>query len=257
MEDALQKQAAVETHSIQAKQFQSRYDSEMVDPYSTCFAYSRMRLNEWLAKFLPPASGLSLLDVGCGTGHHMKALRERGYAVSGVDGSDKMLDVARELNPAADVRQCDVDKLPHADGTFDRVLSIEVLRYLPNVAPAAMEMARVLKPGGVAVITAAPRFNVNGYALVNRFATAFPSSKFTALRQFFTTAGEIKSTLKAAGFREVEVHGVYTGPINWVERLARPLLKPVLKMWGPLDVMVCDLGPLRELANMFVVRAVK
>lgn len=257
-ENILQKQAAVDTHSVQAAQFQSRYDREMLDPYATCFAYSRLRLNLWLERFLPrPSRPLSLLDIGCGTGHHMKALAARGYDVSGVDGSDKMLAVAQEINPGADVRQADVDRLPHADASFDRVLSIEVFRYLPDLGPSSSEMVRVLKPGGEAIITAAPLFQANGYALVNPITRALPGLGLTALKQFFHSSGRLRRELRQAGFKEVWIHGVYTGPFIWLERLVPPLVRPALQLWGPIDAVIADLGPFREFANMFVIRAVK
>src|SRR5262245_6837953 len=97
MKSTLQKQRmdAIATHSAQADQFARSY-ATAADGYECCFAYSRMRLEESLACYLPPEGyGLHLLDVGCGTGHHMKALASRGYIVAGVDGSEAMLEYAR------------------------------------------------------------------------------------------------------------------------------------------------------------------
>ena len=253
-----QKEAAVKTHSDQAGQFEARYESETKDPYSNCFVYSRKRLQIWLERFIPAAgNGQRLLDVGCGTGHYLRDLEARGFRVAGVDGSEEMLKVARRINPGVDLRIADVEGLPFEDASFDWVLSIEVLRYLPDFRRTAKEMARVLAPGGTAFVTACPRFNLNAYALVNRLAATGKVSGLTPLRQYFATGGELTRGFKAAGFDRVEVHGVYVGPINWVERLARPILRPLLRAWEPLDSGVADLGPLRELSNMFVVIARK
>ena len=153
-----QKEAAVKTHSEQAGQFEGRYEDERKDPYSNCFVYSRKRLQEWLDRSIPArGAGQRLLDVGCGTGHHIRELNERGFQASGVDGSEEMLKVARRLNPTADIRASDVESLPFNDGSFDWVLSIEVLRYLPNFRRSVIEMGRVLAPGGTAVVTAERR----------------------------------------------------------------------------------------------------
>jgi hypothetical protein len=127
----------------------------------------------------------------------------------------------------------------------------------PSKCGALKEMGRVLGPGGTAVVTACPRFNLNAYTLVNRLGASGKVSGLTPLRQYFTTSSALTRGFKAAGFDQIEVHGVYLGPINWVERLARPILRPLLRAWEPFDSMVADLGPLRELSNMFVVIARK
>ena len=91
----LQKQDAIDTHSRQSGKFASRYQVMADDVYSKCFTYSRHRLNQWLDQYLPANGvGLKVLDVGCGTGHLMQRLRERGFDVVGVDGSADMLESA-------------------------------------------------------------------------------------------------------------------------------------------------------------------
>lgn len=253
-----QKEDAVKIHSDQAGQFEERYESGIGDPYSSCFVYSRMRLQGWLDRAIPSAGDAQrLLDVGCGTGHHVRALQARGFRVSGVDGSEAMLKVARRINPGLDIRKADVEDLPFDDDSFDWVLSIEVLRYVPDFRQAVREMGRVLAPGGTAVVTACPLFNLNAYSLVNRLGATGRISGLTPLRQYFTTGGQLTAGFNAAGFDRVSVHGVYLGPINWVERLARPLLRSLLRVWEPFDSAVADLGPMRELSNMFVVIARK
>lgn len=253
-----QKVAAVQTHSDQAGQFEGRYEDEIKDPYSNCFVYSRKRLHVWLDRAIPAAgSGQSLLDVGCGTGHHVRDLTSRGFRVSGVDGSEEMLKVARRVNPGADLRQADVEAMPYDAASFDWLLSIEVLRYLPDFRKTVMEMGRVLAPGGTAVVTASPRYSLNLYPVVNRLGASGAVTGLTPLRQYFTTGDELRAAFHAAGFEPVEVHGVYLGPLNWIERLARPLLKPMLHLWEPVDSRIADLGILRELSNMFVVIARK
>lgn len=253
-----QKEAAVKTHSDQASQFEGRYEGESKDPYSSCFVYSRKRLQAWLEQVIPAAgNGVRLLDVGCGTGHHIRDLLARGFRVAGVDGSEEMLRIARRINPSVDIRSADVEALPYEDGSFDWVLSIEVLRYLPDIHQTVNEMGRVLRSGGIAVVTACPRYSLNAYTLVNRLGASGKVPGLTPLRQYFTTSGELTRAFTVAGFSEVEVHGVYLGPINWVERLTRPLLRPLLHVWEPIDSRIADLGPFRELSNMFVVVARK
>ena len=99
----IQKQRAIETHSSQAGEFDDSYRGLGKDAYQSCFTYSRRRLEAMLEHYLPARVDRSmphrLLDVGCGTGHHMALLRSRGFDVAGVDGSAEMLEHARETIP--------------------------------------------------------------------------------------------------------------------------------------------------------------
>jgi ubiquinone/menaquinone biosynthesis C-methylase UbiE len=254
--DTEQVKRAVEVHSEQAGKFAAWYDQP--DPYSSCFVYSRKRLDRLLDGYLSPTdAGLRLLDVGCGTGHQLALWSARGYEVAGVDGSAEMLEHAQVNNPSAELREADARELPFADASFDRVTSIEVLRYLPDPHPSIEEMARVLRPGGVCLATAAPLLALNGYALVNRVALALPFGNLTRLKQFFTTSGRLRRQFEEAGFSEVTVHGVYLGPLIWIERLAPRRLPGALRRWEPLDERLADRPALRELSNMFLVRAVR
>ncbi len=118
-------------------------------------------------------------------------------------------------------------------------------------------MARVLGPGGRCVATATPLFNLNGYALVNRLAPVVPFARLTNLRQFFTTSAALRAQFARAGFDEIRIHGVYLGPINWVERLLPAALPAFLRRWERVDAKLADLPVLRELSNMFLVTAVR
>jgi ubiquinone/menaquinone biosynthesis C-methylase UbiE len=247
---------AVEVHSEQAGKFAARYGQD--DPYSSVFAYSRKRLDQLLDRYLPPTDQrLQLLDVGCGTGHQLARWRADGYEVAGVDGSDAMLAEARQNNPGVELKLADVQEIPFAGASFDRVTSIEVLRYLPDPTRSIEEMARVLRPGGVCLATAAPLLSVNGYALINRLALALPMANLTRLKQFFTTSRRLRQQFLDAGFSEVTIHGVYLGPLSWIERLGADRLSRFLRRWEPLDERLADRPVLRDLGNMLLVSAVR
>ena len=81
----------------------------------------------------------------------------------------------QRLNPDAELRaRAGRRRAVSPTASFDAVLCIEVLRYLPDIGPCVREIARVLRPGGVALVTASPLFNLNGYPLFNRPALAVP-----------------------------------------------------------------------------------
>jgi len=249
---------AVDVHSRQASEFAASYDAYEHDPYGSCFTYSRMRLEKALEQYLPRSgNGQRALDVGCGTGYHLYALADRGFDVAGVDGSPDMLKRARVHNPRAELHEADVASLPVADASFDLALCIEVLRYLPDPDRCISELARVLRPGGVCLATAAPLFSVNGYPLVNRVALAAPMGDLVRLKQFFTTPGRLDRQFQKAGFRDIEVRGVYTGPINWVEHVAPRRLPSFLRRWEPIDQRLADRPKLRGMSNMLLVKAVR
>src|ERR1039458_10144243 len=188
-----QQQVAIEAHSAVAKQFSQRYTGLEGDPFQNCFLYSRFRLDRWLNQYLPVAGeGAQILDAGCGSGHYSSVLHERGFSVTGVDGSEEMLAIARVSNPGVEFKPADLTQcLPLSDATFDYIVCIEVLRYLPEVAPVLSEFARILRPGGVCLVTAMPLFNINGYWFVNRAAGLLGTTTISPLRQFFTTSSEL------------------------------------------------------------------
>ena len=259
-EDAVgkQKQNAVAEHSRTAAAFAGRYTRLNVDPYESCFAYSRHRLQMLMERLLPEwREGLRLLDVGCGTGHHLAQFRQQGFDVAGVDGSPEMIALAQASNPGVVIRQGDVEALPFPSGEFDVVVCIEVLRYLPGLSDCVREMARVLKPGGFCLATATPVLNLNGYWLINRLASRFRMPGLTKHRQSFVTSSQLRREFEAAGFERPRVYGVYFGPVNWVERLAPSVAPTFLRRWEGLDSKVADRAGFRELSNMFLVHAIR
>lgn len=95
-------------------------------------------------------AGRRILDAGCGSGPLAAALTAKGAAVTGIDASPAMLELARQrLGDDADLHVAELGRpLPFADGTFDDVVMSLVLHYLRDwVAPLA-ELRRVVKPGG-------------------------------------------------------------------------------------------------------------
>jgi SAM-dependent methyltransferase len=96
-----------------------------------------------------------ILDAGCGSGPLFAALRDRGAAVTGIDASAGMLELARRrLGADADLRVADLaDPLPFPDGAFDDVIASLVLHYLEDWGPTLAELRRVLTPGGRLIIS--------------------------------------------------------------------------------------------------------
>jgi SAM-dependent methyltransferase len=96
-------------------------------------------------------AGRRLLDAGCGTGYNLLALGGLGRA-TGVDLSPDAIAFCRERGVRA--LRGSVLQLPFADACFDAVTSFDVLyhAWVSDDRAAVAEMARVLRPGGVALV---------------------------------------------------------------------------------------------------------
>jgi SAM-dependent methyltransferase len=87
-----------------------------------------------------------LLDVACGSGLAIELAGLRGAECAGIDASHRLIHVARDRSPDADLRVGDMHALPWEDGTFDVVTSF---RGIWGTTPTAVEeIRRVLRPGG-------------------------------------------------------------------------------------------------------------
>ena len=97
-----------------------------------------------------PRSGGSVLDVATGTGLVAEGLLERGLRVTGVDQSPEMLERARaRFGDRVELVEASAERLPFADASFDHLTFTYLLRYVDDPAATLVELARVVRPGGV------------------------------------------------------------------------------------------------------------
>ncbi len=118
------------------------------------FAAGSLR-SEIMAQALP--AQLVVADLGCGTGFLTRGLAATGARVIAVDHSERMLAQARQQSQEAldfvEFQRGELDALPLGDDSVDVAFANLVWHHLPDFRKAADEVFRVLRPGGVVVIS--------------------------------------------------------------------------------------------------------
>lgn len=108
-----------------------------------------------LLGWLGTPGGQRVLDCGCGRGFYLELLRAAGHRpAAGVDLELALLPQARRrAGKPALVANATLASLPFADGAFDAVLVSEVLEHVADDSAALREAVRVLRPGGVVLLS--------------------------------------------------------------------------------------------------------
>lgn len=140
-------------------------------------------------------AGARVLDIGCGDGFVTTPLFRHGIDVTGIDVDETAL-----ASVEAKTIVGSAEALPFADHSFDVVLSFGVLCILDHPDKALAEIARVLKPGGTAIIDIRGARNAN-----TRFWSDYYAKE--GVRMSAATLSAAKRNLQRQGFRVVDVHG--------------------------------------------------
>jgi len=158
-----------------------------------------------LHQLLGVEAGQSVMDVACGSGLAVELAAARGAVPSGVDASARLVAIARDRAPGADIRVGDMHALPWADDTFDVVTSF---RGIWGTTPDAVaEVRRVLRPGGRIGLTVWGHIKASPGAWALEPFTLAPREKVSLGRP---GAGE--DLLAAWGFQDVYRHEI---PFAW------------------------------------------
>lgn len=94
-----------------------------------------------------------LLDIGLGTGFNAKIFKDRGYIVEGVEPAPEGVAFAKTIVPDVSVIQSTFPSAAVSSDTYDVVALLDVVEHLEDDAAALEDVHRVLKSGGVAIIT--------------------------------------------------------------------------------------------------------
>lgn len=191
----------------------STYVASDGDGYELLMGRWSRRLAEPFLDFCGFADGEQVLDVGCGTGSLTFALaaRAKTKGIRGIDYSPAYVDYAarRNSDPRIEFKVADACALPFADRSFDRVLSLLMLHFVPQTDRAIAEMRRVAKPGST---VAAAVWDARGGYVANRMfydtAAMFNADgnqrRARNYTRPMTRPGELAAAWRKAGFAHID-----------------------------------------------------
>ena len=167
---------------------------------------SHAGVTAWGLGFLDLKPAHQVLDIGCGGGAALSRMAQtvtEGH-LTGADYSPVSVQAAKAYNAEAvaqgrmEIVEASVEALPFADGTFDRIITVESFYFWPSPAENLAEVRRVLKNGGrflliadicdCDALTETERANIKKYNLFNPAPEVF------------------RALFEEAGFSEIAVH---------------------------------------------------
>jgi SAM-dependent methyltransferase len=153
-----------------------------------------------------------LLDVACGSGLALELAMLRGAAGAGIDAAERLVAIARDRNPAAEIMVGDMNELPWEESTFTVATSF---RGIWGTTPAALgEIYRVLAPGGRLGLTVWGHIKASqgAWALAPFRMAAPPKLQNQAAMVALGRPGVGEELLREIGFTEIERFDV---PFIW------------------------------------------
>lgn len=172
----------------------------------------RRRLLDVLAREVP--EGSRVLDLGCGAGKFAAWMNEAGYQAMGVDVSGRAVEKARRDHPEVRYEVLEADgRIPCEDETLSAVWSSEVIEHILPVDQYLSEVRRVLRPGGLFVLTTPYHGLIKNLGIVLLGFSKHFKPEGSHIR-FFDRAG-LSRVLIRAGFEPVSFAGIGRAPFLW------------------------------------------
>jgi cytosine/adenosine deaminase-related metal-dependent hydrolase/SAM-dependent methyltransferase len=153
----------------------------------------------FLKRLLPPMTGLDIVDIGCGTGRWLEALKNRGAkSLVGIDLSPEMLDHARaKLGNTATLLCADYANALIAKGSADIVFANFVLSYVHDSAAFLRFARKILRPGGSLFLS---DVHLKTAAELNWRRGVRADGEFQEIHTFNNSVKEILQLCSEAGF---------------------------------------------------------
>lgn len=177
---------------------------------------------------LRPFEGLTLLDIGCGGGLLSEPMAKIGFAVTGIDPSEKNIGTARvhaaQSGVIVNYRAISAEALLGEDKTFDVVLNMEVVEHVADLRAYLQTCAQLVKPGGLMFV-----------ATINRTLKALALAKVAAEYILgwlppgthdwnrFVSPAQLRGLLTDAGMTVMTTQGVSFDLLEWDWRLSNDI----------------------------------
>lgn len=143
------------------RDFERAAHSEKASSYTELFAAITDRAIAPLLDAVHAGEGTRLVDVACGPGRLVRAAAERGAKAIGVDLAPAMIGLARERNPDLEFHESGAEAMPFDGASFDAATCAFGMGHFPEPERVAAEIARVLRPGGIAAFSWWESFTCN------------------------------------------------------------------------------------------------
>lgn len=187
---------------------------EWSDTAPSCdYSYLRPTVAQYLADVPRDAR---VLDLGCGNGAMVASFLDRGWDLVGVDISQSGLALARQRWPHIHFEYGDATGDLSRLGTFDAILSTEVIEHVFLPARFAQNAYRLLKPGGVLVLSTPYHGWLKNVVIA---ATNRADSHYQPLNEYghikFWSISTLSQLFWEAGFTDLEYTGVGRVPYVW------------------------------------------
>lgn len=169
-----------------------------------------------LIAFAAQNPGFHVLEVGCGTGHWLRLLRERGIRATGLDASAQMLARAYAQDRRAAVVHGHAEALPWTAESFDRLFCVNAFHHFRDKRTFVTEARRVLRPGGrLMTIGLDPHTELDRWYVYEHFEPVLELDR----RRYIAT-GQIRQWMNAVGFVDVVTREVQHLPVRLPARAA-------------------------------------
>lgn len=164
----------------------------------------------------------NVLEAGVGQGVVLKNIQKRGgeriNSLTGIDLSDRLIAMARNLVPEAKILKADIEQMPFPNDSFDFVVMVDTFQYLLDFDKTLQEVKRVLRPGGKFIVTVPNK----KWILFNRYIKA--RKNIQPVEDHFFDFKEMKQLLEEGGFKIMDYRGAdalrFYGWKHKIDRLA-------------------------------------
>jgi len=203
-----------------------------------------------LYRFMEGIDHGTLLDVGCGAGHHSKDLSAMGFQVTGIDISMNGLRQARSVTTAVgqdvEFMLADIENLPFEDNSFDVVFCGLILHHFPRRSKLIRELNRVCRSHFIA-------FEVNAYDPVSflRFDVINPTIGIPSITRNQRTVSPFRlaKELEQAGFATIRYE--FLDVHHYLGRYPQSLKAKILKLLKGITQLL----PVQYRNNKFMLKA--